>query len=655
MLTIDVERDWLGTIRAGNVASAMKKFINAVATAETRGGQPRFLLVALALLAAAMALVIGLAAVSAFQRDERQRMVEHTLNVQQAITQTLSLLQDAETGQRGFLLTAEPEYLEPYQRAVAGIAPQLETLDRLVIDNPDQAERARLLRAEADERLRIIAQTLEQARMDRRDNAVSIIREGAGKASMDRIRAIAADMQREESDLLALRTSQDRASGELLRTTLLVAAVVALVLGVFLFLAFRRFALALTASGAALAAKNAELEQEIAARKVTEAQLVQSQKMEAVGQLTGGLAHDFNNMLAVVLSAMSLMRRRIAAGDRDIGKFVDAAEDGARRAATLTSRLLAFARRQPLSPEPVDANRLVSGMSELLRRTLGEQVSVETVLAGGLWQVTIDASQLENSLLNLAVNARDAMPDGGRITIETGNTHLDDAYAANNAEVTPGQYVLIAVTDNGPGMTPEVMAKAFEPFFTTKPVGKGTGLGLSQVYGFVRQSKGHIKIYSEPGQGTSVKIYLPRTRSEAAEAKAVEAAPRLPAAQEGAIILVVEDDPYVSDMTVAMLRELGYVVLHASKPAEALDRIKTLPRIDLLFTDVVMPEMNGRQLADQAITLRPGLKVMFATGYTQNAIVHNGILDPGTDLLVKPFSLEQLAHKIAQALARDEA
>ena len=625
----------------------MKKFITAVAAAERPGNAPRLLMAALGGLATAMALVIALAAVSAFQRDERQRMVEHTLNVQQAITRTLSLVQDAETGQRGYLLTNDSAYLEPYQNAIAAMAPQLEVLDDLVADNPGQVERARLLKAEIDERLRIIAQTLDQARVGKTDVAVSILREGAGKASMDRIRAFAADMQREEAELLDLRTREDRASGDLLRTTLLVAAVVALMLGVFLFLAFRRFALALTAT-------NANLAQEIVTRKNTEAQLIQSQKMEAVGQLTGGLAHDFNNMLAVVLSALSLMRRRLAAGDKDVTKFMDAAEDGARRAATLTSRLLAFARRQPLSPEPVDANRLVSGMSELLRRTLGEQVSVETVLAGGLWQTTIDTSQLENSLLNLAVNARDAMPDGGRITIETGNTSLDDAYAARNSEVTPGQYVLVAVTDNGPGMPPEVIERAFEPFFTTKPVGKGTGLGLSQVYGFVKQSKGHIKIYSEPGQGTSVKIYLPRTRAEASEAKAAEAAAPTPAVREGAIILVVEDDEHVRNMTVAMLRDIGYVVVHAAKPAEALEKIRTLPRIDLLFTDVVMPEMNGRQLADKALAMRPGLRVMFATGYTQNAIVHNGILDPGTDLLVKPFSLEQVSAKIALALSRDE-
>jgi signal transduction histidine kinase/CheY-like chemotaxis protein len=633
----------------------MKKFISAVAAAERPGSAPRLLMVALGALATAMALVIALAAISAFQRDERQRMVEHTLTVQKAITSTLSMMQDAETGQRGYLLTGDPEYLEPYQNAVAAIAPQLEMLGDMTADNPEQAAHVAALKREADEKLRIIAESLAQVVGGQTGDGISIMREGAGKASMDRIRDIASAMQREEEALLKLRTSEDKASGDLLRTTLLAAAIVALALGVFLFLAFRRFAIALSASGVALAAKNAELENEIIVRKRAEAQLIQSQKMEAVGQLTGGLAHDFNNMLAVVLSALGLMRRRIAAGNgHDIGKFIEAAEDGARRAATLTSRLLAFARRQPLSPEPVDANKLVSGMSDMLRRTLGEHVSVETVLSGGLWQATIDASQLENSLLNLAVNARDAMPDGGRITIETGNTHLDDAYASGHAEVMPGQYVLIAVTDNGPGMSPEVMVKAFEPFFTTKPVGKGTGLGLSQVYGFVKQSNGHIKIYSEPGQGTSVKIYLPRTRQEVAEARIAEADLPVMTVQEGAIILVVEDDEHVRNMTVAMLREIGYVVLHASKPSEALEKIRSLPRLDLLFTDVVMPEMNGRNLADKALEMRPGLKVVFATGYTQNAIVHNGILDPGTDLLVKPFTLEQVAHKVAMALKRKD-
>ena len=632
----------------------MKKLLSAMANAETPGKAPRAMMLGLGMMVAAMAVVLGLAAVSAFQREERQQWVEHTLGVQQAITQSLSMLQDAETGQRGYLLTNDLNYLEPYLDATSNLTAQLDDLAALVADNPRQEVRALQLKAAAAERLKIIDQSLAEARRGQKAEAVSIMREGAGKAVMDRIRALAAEMEFEESSLLERRTAEDRASGELLRNTLLAAAIVAVVLGFMLFLAFRRFALALATSNRALGSKNLELEGEIRARQSAEAQLVQAQKMEAVGQLTGGLAHDFNNMMAVILSATSLMRRRLAAGDTDVGRFLDAAEDGAKRAATLTARLLAFARKRPLSPETLDANRLVSNMSELLWRTLGEQMSIETVLAGGLWNVLADPSQLENSLLNLAVNARDAMPGGGRITIETTNTFLDDAYAADHTEVTAGQYVMIAVTDNGPGMTPDVMAKAFEPFFTTKPVGKGTGLGLSQVYGFVKQSKGHIKIYSEPDEGTSIKIYLPRARMDASEARIDAPKASVAAPREGAVILVVEDDEHVRDVTVAMLRDLGYVVAHASRPSEALEKLSTLGRIDLLFTDVVMPEMNGRHLADKAVAMRLGLKVIFATGYTQNAIVHNGILDPGTDLLVKPFSIDVLAAKIAQALARSE-
>lgn len=615
---------------------------------------PRSMIVGLALTVVAMAVVIALAAVSTFQRDERQRMVEHTLNVQQAITRTLSLMQDAETGQRGFLLMKDVAYLEPHTLAVAAIEPQLNALEAMVSDNAGQVERLNQLRREVAARLGLIARSIEDTEGGNLGAALALVSEGAGKAAMDRVRAIAAEMQAEESTLLDRRVAEDRASGDLLRATLLVAAIVALVLGVMMFLAFRRFAVALAASRDELGVKNEQLEKEIAARRETEAHLVQAQKMEAVGQLTGGLAHDFNNMLAVVISALGLMRRRMDAGDRDIGKFVDAAEDSAKRAATLTNRLLAFARRQPLSPQLIEPNKLVSGMSELLRRTLGEQISIETVLAGGLWRTHADPSQLENSLLNLAVNARDAMPEGGRITLETSNAHLDDAYASSNVGVPAGQYVMVAVTDNGPGMTPEVLAKAFEPFFTTKPVGKGTGLGLSQVYGFVKQSGGHIKIYSESGKGTSVKIYLPRTRAEAEESMPEEVKQPPPVTREGAIILVVEDDDQLRHVTVATLRELGYVVVHASTPRAALERVRTLPRIDLLFSDVVMPEMNGKQMADKAIEMRPGLRVLFTTGYTQNAIVHNGILDPGTDLLVKPFSVEQIAHKVAQALARGE-
>ena len=388
---------------------------------------------------------------------------------------------------------------------------------------------------------------------------------------------------------------------------------------------------------------------EVYARSKVEEQLRQVQKMEAVGQLTGGIAHDFNNMLAVIIGGLSLLKRKLARGESDVERFVDAAIDSAQRAATLTRRLLAFSRQQPLSPEPLAVNRLVARMSELLARTLGEHVKVETVLAAGLWQVNADPAQLENAILNLAVNARDAMPGGGRLTIETLNAFVDDRYAREYA-IEGGQYVLIAVADTGAGMTPEVIAKAFDPFFTTKGAGKGTGLGLSQVYGFVRQSGGHVKIYSEIGVGTSVKIYLPRHHGEAARAEEARQVAGIHRGLRSEVVLVVEDDERVRALSVEALKELGYSVVEASGPAQALRMLDEGQEATLLFTDVVMPDMSGRELADRAREKRPGLRVLYTTGYTRNAIVHNGMLDPGTSLLTKPFSFEELAAKVRKIL-----
>ncbi len=387
-------------------------------------------------------------------------------------------------------------------------------------------------------------------------------------------------------------------------------------------------------------------------REAAEGQVRQLQKMEAVGQLTGGVAHDFNNMLSVVISGLTLAQRRLARGDTDIGKFIDAAMDGAQRAGELTKRLLAFSRQQPLAPVALNVNRLVQGMSELLHRTLGEGVALETVLAAGLWNTQADPSQLENAVLNLAVNARDAMPDGGRLTVETLNCHLDDAYARDHEEVAAGQYVQVAVTDSGSGIPPELIGRIFEPFYTTKAVGKGTGLGLSQVYGFVKQSAGHIKAYSEPGHGTTFKIYLPRFHGTEEGVLPVRVpAAMLPGAADE-IILVVEDEVRVRELTVAALRDLGYTVIHASNGPAALRQLDAHPEVALLFTDIVMPDMNGRVLADEAHRRRPRLKVLFTTGYTRSAVVHNGVLDPGVDLLGKPYSVEQIATKVRQVLDR---
>jgi signal transduction histidine kinase/ActR/RegA family two-component response regulator len=389
---------------------------------------------------------------------------------------------------------------------------------------------------------------------------------------------------------------------------------------------------------------------EVAARAKTEEALRQAQKMEAVGQLTGGIAHDFNNMLAVVIGSLDLLGRRFVDGDARAQRYVDAAKDGAKRAAQLTQRLLAFSRQQPLKPEAVDANKLVAGMSDLLRRSLGGAIRLETVLAGGLWRTHVDPHQLENVILNLAVNGRDAMGEHGRLTIETANCHLDERYAADHLGLAAGQYVLVAVSDTGMGMSAEVIAKAFDPFFTTKEVGRGTGLGLSQVYGFVKQSGGHVKIYSEVGQGTAVKVYLPRLLGPQHEEVQAEPLQPLPQGDSRELVLVVEDEPAVRQLSVDALSELGYRVLEADGAAAALRLIDAHPDIDLLFTDVVMPEVNGRKLADEALKRRPQLKVLFTTGYTRNAVVHNGVLDPGVQLIGKPYTIEELAARVREVL-----
>ena len=390
--------------------------------------------------------------------------------------------------------------------------------------------------------------------------------------------------------------------------------------------------------------RQAELEQ-------TQERLRQAQKMETVGQLTGGVAHDFNNLLQIVTGNLDILLRNLPEDSARLRRAAQSAQKGAERAATLTQRLLAFSRRQPLTPKTVDVNRLVGGMSELLHRTLGETIEIETVLASKLWRVEADPNQLENSLLNLAINARDAMPEGGKLTIETQNTHLDHSYAAQNAEVAPGQYVVICVSDTGVGMEAEKVRRAFEPFFTTKEPGKGTGLGLSMVYGFVKQSGGHVKIYSEPGEGTTVKIYLPRLVSTAEETEQVEEQ-LAPEGTSGETILVVEDDDDVRAYSVEVLRELGYRVLEAHDGPSALRLLeRQVGHVDLLFSDVVLPGgMTGAIVAEEARKLRPGLKVLFTTGYARNAIVHHGRLDPGVELITKPFSYADLAARIRDML-----
>ncbi|WP_437351108.1 response regulator [Neorhizobium petrolearium] len=401
----------------------------------------------------------------------------------------------------------------------------------------------------------------------------------------------------------------------------------------------------------ALQVLNTDLEQrvvtEIAERMKAEEALRHSQKMEALGQLTGGVAHDFNNLLQVISGNLQLLAGDVGE-DQRVRRRIENALAGVQRGSKLASQLLAFSRRQPLEPKVINIGRFLTGMEELLRRTLGEDIEIETIRSGGLWNVLVDPTQIENALLNLAINARDAMEGGGKLTIEAGNAFLDDNYVRRHAEVPAGQYVMLAVTDTGTGMTPEVMEQVFEPFFSTKPVGKGTGLGLSMVYGFVRQSGGHIKIYSELGQGTTVKIYFPRIqRSE----DLVTEADFGPVTGGTETILVAEDDEQVRATVVEMLGELGYGVLKAKDAAGALSVIESGVPIDMLFTDVVMPgPLKSTELARHARERLPDVAVLFTSGYTENSIVHGGRLDPGVDLLSKPYTREALARKIRHVL-----
>ncbi|MGI4978335.1 MAG: ATP-binding protein [Janthinobacterium lividum] len=387
---------------------------------------------------------------------------------------------------------------------------------------------------------------------------------------------------------------------------------------------------------------------EVAERLKTQEQLRQAQKMEAVGQLTGGLAHDFNNLLTGITGSMELLRARIAQGrTTELERYLLAAEGAARRAAALTHRLLAFSRRQTLSPQVTDVERLAAGMEELVRRTVGPAIEVRFVAGPALWRTLVDQSQLENALLNLCINARDAMPDGGRITVETANRRID---AADGRDLPPGEYVSLAVSDTGSGMTAEVMAKAFDPFFTTKPLGEGTGLGLSMIYGFTQQSGGQARIHSVVGRGTTVRLFLPRhLGAEEAVEEGAGPASAAPRAAPGATVVVVDDEATVRMLVAEVLGELGYRTLEAGDGAAGLRLLEGAGRVDLLVTDVGLPGgLNGRQVADAARRLRPGLKVLFITGYAEAAVVGHGHLDAGMHVLTKPFTLDTLGARVKE-------
>ena len=406
----------------------------------------------------------------------------------------------------------------------------------------------------------------------------------------------------------------------------------------------------------ALARLAASLESQVQQRTqdlmAVEAALRQSQKMEAVGQLTGGLAHDFNNLLTAVTGSLELLQTRVAQGRiKDVDRYVNAAQAAAKRAAALTHRLLAFSRRQTLDPKPTDMNRLAAGMQELVQRTVGPAITVERMEAAGLWPTLVDPGQLENALLNLCINARDALPEGGTITVETSNRWMDER-TARERELPPGQYVCLCVSDNGVGMPPEVIGRAFEPFYTTKPIGQGTGLGLSMIYGFAKQSGGQVAIYSEVGQGTSVRLYLPRHEGDQEAHETPSALAEALRAGTGETVLVVDDEPTLRMLIIEVLEDLGYTAIEAADGSAGLRVLQSDARIDLLVTDVGLPGgMNGRQMADAARVARPNLRVLFITGYAENAVLSHGHLDPGVHVLTKPFSMDSIAGRIKDLIA----
>ena len=697
---------------------------------------------------------------------QSQALVSHTFEVIAAATRLDRSVQDAERGQRGFLITGNNSYLEPYEAGVRAIPGRLEDLRRLTGDNPDQEPHLGTLDKEIRAKLAELKTTIELRRAQGFDAARRLVETNAGAIAMSAITGqIDAIIINEDQHL----EKRQAALAQLTRTSVLTSAVAAaLALGVIgfgallLYRAYERilgsqaslqrseerfrllvsgvrdYAIFMLDPAGYVASWNEGAERvigyrtseiigtpysqffppeqvaagtpshllEVAAtagsaeeegwrvrkdgsrfwasavitalrdpsgdlrgfakvvRDISErrrqqealdesrAALAQLQKMEAIGQLTGGVAHDFNNLLQSILGSVELLQRPGGLSDpARASRLLETAQRAGERGAALTLRLLAFARRQPLAPQVIDVNKLVGAISDLLHRTLGETIDVETVSAAGLWRTNVDPNQLENAILNLAVNARDAMPRGGKLTIETGNTWLDDEYAATHAEVTPGQYVMVAISDSGEGMSEEALARAFEPFFTTKPEGRGTGLGLAQVHGFVKQSGGHIKLYSELGTGTTVKIYLPRY-VQTDQPSPVSDDTEVNSRQGRASVLLVEDDEDVRLFGAEALQTLGYSVYQAAESKTALRIIEDHPEIALLFTDVGLPGLNGRKLAQEALMRAPHLKILYTTGYARNAIVHNGILDVGVNLLAKPFTTEALGRKLEQILGR---
>jgi signal transduction histidine kinase/CheY-like chemotaxis protein len=599
-------------------------------------------------------------AVLLFFANRADEEVLRTFEAQRAARILLLSVTNAETAQRGFLLTSDEQYLTPLNEAMDDVPVELEVLARFVSDDSHQKARVAELGMAVAAKLDELNRTIALAKEGKRGEALAMVESDRGLNLMTDVRDRLSEILNAERDILGAEQATARNLRYVLAGLIGVALLAAVMLAGILDVATRQ-------AVHGLIQRTRELEAESKLREEAESTLRQAVKMEAVGQLSGGIAHDFNNLLTIIIGNLDTMKRQLAklaelepareVLDR-LSRSLDAALRGAQSSAQLTQRLLAFSRRQALEPKRLDLNRLISGMIEMFRRTLGSDISIETVFGAGLWATFADAHQLENVLLNLALNAKAAMPQGGCLTIETANTYLDDGYVRRFGDVKAGQYVVLCVTDTGTGIPADILDKVFEPFFTTKPPGEGSGLGLAMVHGFVKQSGGHVRIYSEVGSGTTVKLYLPRLIGEemtAVPAGKAESVPAIPGAKPNEMILLVEDNEGVREYARDLLLELGYGVLDAASVRDALRAVAKKPRVDLLFTDVVLGESNGRVLADRIRQIYPDLPVLFTTGYTRNAIVHQGRLDADVQLLNKPFTQQDVARKVRELIDAAQA
>ena len=588
---------------------------------------------------ALLALVCGLVLATMFSTVRAARWVDQSWQAEETVTQLFGAVKGAESGQRGYLLTGNDSYLKPYFQALQTIPRLKNQLSGLVEGNVLHRKQLDVLYPLIDAKLGELASTIEDRKAQRAQASMDLVRSDIGRNLMEEIRLNVDEFIRTENQMLRERNLVAEWHRNLMMSAVLVMIVFA---GVIAFVMVRRARRHATDMQAANLALHAEMLQ----RETAEAQLRQSQKMEALGQLTGGVAHDFNNMLAVIVGNLEMLMRRLPEQEVRNHKLAENAFNGAMRAAELTRSLLAFSRQQPLKPKAIDVNQCVRDMSVMLRRAIGEDIQIEVVQGVGVWRAYVDRAQLESAILNLAVNSRDAMKGSGRLTIETANALLDQVYADAHEEIAQGQYVMVAVTDTGAGMPPEVAHRAFDPFFTTKEVGQGTGLGLSQVHGFAKQSRGHVKIYSQVGIGTTIKIYLPRDTSGRSDTEPRRSAPVELPLTERRKVLVVEDEADVRTFALAALQDLGYETAEADGASAALDILANDEQITVLLTDVVMPGVDGPALLDAVRRIRPGIAVLFMTGYARNAIVHNGTLEQGVRLISKPFTLDELAREL---------